>query len=77
VQRQVREYSSVGLFSYKMNNWQIVVVSLATQRVRNNICLARMIVNVTPGFKAKTRCSSYVCLGTICHTYDQNYSISE
>jgi hypothetical protein len=25
--------------------------------------------SVTPGFKAKTKCSSYVCLGTICHTY--------
>jgi hypothetical protein len=50
VQRQVREFSGVGLFSDKMNNWQIVAVSLATQRVRNDICLARMIVNVTPGF---------------------------
>jgi hypothetical protein len=27
---------------------------------------------VTPGFKAKTRCSSYVCLESSCHTYDQN-----
>jgi hypothetical protein len=27
---------------------------------------------VTPGFKIKTRCSSYVCLGSSCHTYDVN-----
>jgi hypothetical protein len=32
---------------------------------------------VTPGFKAKTKCSSYVCPGTICHTNDQNHNISE
>jgi hypothetical protein len=25
-------------------------------------------------FKAKTRCSSYVCLGSSCHTYGQNVS---
>jgi hypothetical protein len=29
---------------------------------------------VTPGFKAKTRCSSHVCSGSSCHTYDQNVS---
>jgi hypothetical protein len=29
---------------------------------------------VTPSFKAKTRCSSCVCLGSSCHTYDQNVS---
>jgi hypothetical protein len=29
---------------------------------------------VTPSFKAKIRCSSYVCLGSSCHTYDQNVS---
>jgi hypothetical protein len=28
--------------------------------------------SVTPGFKAKTRCSSYVCPGSSCHTYGQN-----
>jgi hypothetical protein len=27
---------------------------------------------VTPGFKAKTRCSSYVCPGSSCNTYNQN-----
>jgi hypothetical protein len=27
---------------------------------------------VTPGFEAKTRCSSYVCPGSSCHTYGQN-----
>jgi hypothetical protein len=27
---------------------------------------------VTPGFKIKTRCLSYVCLGSSFHTYDQN-----
>jgi hypothetical protein len=27
---------------------------------------------VTPGFKAKTRCSSYVCPGSSFHTYGQN-----
>jgi hypothetical protein len=29
-------------------------------------------VGVTPGFKAKTRCSSYVCPISSCHTYNQN-----
>jgi hypothetical protein len=28
--------------------------------------------SITPGFKAKTRCSLYVCLGSSCHTYVQN-----
>jgi hypothetical protein len=28
--------------------------------------------SVTPDFKTKTRCSSYVCLGSSCHTYGQN-----
>jgi hypothetical protein len=28
-----------------------------------------------PVFKAKTRCSSYVCPGPSCHTYGQNVSI--
>jgi hypothetical protein len=27
---------------------------------------------VTPDFKAKTRCSLYVCPGSSCHTYGQN-----
>jgi hypothetical protein len=27
-----------------------------------------------PVFKAKTRCSSYVCPGSCCHTYGQNVS---
>jgi hypothetical protein len=27
-----------------------------------------------PVFKAKTRCSSYVCPGSSCHTYGQNVS---
>jgi hypothetical protein len=30
---------------------------------------------VTPGFKAKTICSSYVCLGSRCHTNGQNVNI--
>jgi hypothetical protein len=29
-------------------------------------------IRVTPGFKAKTRFSSYVYPGSSCHTYDQN-----
>jgi hypothetical protein len=28
--------------------------------------------DVTPGLKAKTRCSLYVCPGSSCHTYSQN-----
>jgi hypothetical protein len=35
----------------------------------------KLEVYVTPGFNAKTRCSSYVCPGSSCHTYDQNVSI--
>jgi hypothetical protein len=31
-------------------------------------------VGVTPSFKSKTRCSSYVCPGSSCHTYGQNVS---
>jgi hypothetical protein len=30
--------------------------------------------SVTPSFKAKTRCSSYVCPGSSYHTYGQNVS---
>jgi hypothetical protein len=29
-------------------------------------------LNITPDFKTKTRCSSYVCPGSSCHTYGQN-----
>jgi hypothetical protein len=32
---------------------------------------------VTPNFKAKTGCSSYVCPGSRFHTYDQNFSKSD
>jgi hypothetical protein len=28
--------------------------------------------HVTPGLKAKTKCSLCVCPGSSCHTYDQN-----
>jgi hypothetical protein len=31
-------------------------------------------MSVTTGFKAKTRCSSYVCPRSSCHTYGQNVS---
>jgi hypothetical protein len=31
--------------------------------------------SVTPGFKIKARCSSYVCPGSSCHTYGQNVNI--
>jgi hypothetical protein len=31
-----------------------------------------MSTPVTPDFKIKTGCSSYVCPGSSCHTYDQN-----
>jgi hypothetical protein len=51
---------------------------------RSLLCLSREWVywstsllpflSVTPGFKAKTRCSSYVCPGSSCHTYGQNVS---
>jgi hypothetical protein len=36
---------------------------------------AEKMANITPGFKAKIRCSSYVCPGSSCHTYGQNVSI--
>jgi hypothetical protein len=32
-------------------------------------------VTVTPSFKAKTRCSSYVCSGSSCHTHGQSVNI--
>jgi hypothetical protein len=35
------------------------------------------MIYVTPGSKAKTRYSSYICPGIICHAYNQNYSITE
>jgi hypothetical protein len=35
---------------------------------------AEALVVVTLSFKAKTRCSSYVCSESGCHTYDQNVS---
>jgi hypothetical protein len=39
-----------------------------------NLSLDLGMIIVTPGFKAKTRCSSYVYPGASCHTYDQNVS---
>jgi hypothetical protein len=33
-------------------------------------------IDVTPSFKAKARCSSYVCPESSFHTYGQNYNIS-
>jgi hypothetical protein len=43
------------------------------------ICLWFSVItplgSVTPGFKTKTRCSSYVCPGSSCHTYGQNVNI--
>jgi hypothetical protein len=38
------------------------------------VCGMVSSAGVTPGFKAKTRCSSYVCSGSSCHTYGQNVS---
>jgi hypothetical protein len=35
----------------------------------------RSMIGVTLSFKAKTRCSSYVCVGSSCHTYGQNVNI--
>jgi hypothetical protein len=37
------------------------------------ICSLSLYI-VTPSFNAKTRCSSYVCPGSNCHTYGQNVS---
>jgi hypothetical protein len=34
-----------GLFSSQSYSWQVVVVSQATQRIRNDICLSWVIVN--------------------------------
>jgi hypothetical protein len=34
-------------------------------------------MRVAPGFKVKIICSSDRCPGTICHTYRQNYTITE
>jgi hypothetical protein len=31
--------------------------------------------SVTSDFKAKIRCSSYICRGSSCHTYSQNVNI--
>jgi hypothetical protein len=41
--------------------------------LRRSRCRATWAI-VTHSFKAKTRCSSYVCLGSSCHTYGQNIS---
>jgi hypothetical protein len=42
------------------------------QQVTNNLCKVVVkicgVVGVTPSFKIKTECSSYVCPGIICHT---------
>jgi hypothetical protein len=53
--------------------------------IHHNTCLSTLdwfssewqvslMASVTPSFKAKTRCSSYVCRGSSCHTYGQNVS---
>jgi hypothetical protein len=41
--------------------------TLSTSEKRNE-CVSHLV------FKAKTRCSSYVCPGSSCHTYGQNVS---
>jgi hypothetical protein len=41
------------------------------------LCYIQQAEMSHPVLRSKTRFSSYVCLGINCHTYDQNYSISE
>jgi hypothetical protein len=42
--------------------------------IRNTGCYRAACMLSHPVFKAKTRCSSYVCPGSSCHTYDENVS---
>jgi hypothetical protein len=53
---------------------EIVGNHLTTGRI-TKWALELMGLDVTPSFKIKTRCSSYVCLGSSCHTYGQNVNI--
>jgi hypothetical protein len=36
---------STKLFSSQAYSWQVVALSLVTQRIRNDICISRVIVN--------------------------------
>jgi hypothetical protein len=58
--------------------WCGLPTCLANGLVVQWYCVAQPLAsggNVTSSFKAKTRCSSYICLGSSCHTYGQNVSI--
>jgi hypothetical protein len=66
----------------KMSGWKGKLVSIGGRLVLINSVLTSLVMFMisflevfTPGFKAKIRCSSYVCTEIICHTYNQNYSI--
>jgi hypothetical protein len=63
--------STMALTKDKARRWQCTWVQSAVRRRSQHWPGGD---GVTPGFKAKTRCSSYVCLGSSCHTYGQNVS---
>jgi hypothetical protein len=55
---------------------QMIVSSLGGDMPTRQLCLKVNLkirgvdfVAVTPSFEAKTRCSSYICPGSSCHTY--------
>jgi hypothetical protein len=48
---------------------QVVVDSFHVSFILIYTCVSGL---VTPGFKIKIRCSSYVCPRSNCHAYDQN-----
>jgi hypothetical protein len=47
----------------------VIGVALTQESEGKECVMAYVSRSVTPGFKAKTRCSSYVCSGSSCHTY--------
>jgi hypothetical protein len=47
----------------------------STIGLRPTVNTTLITTSVTLSFKAKTRCSLYVCPGSSCHTYGQNVNI--
>jgi hypothetical protein len=41
----VGQHLGARLFSSQAYSWQVVTVSLVTQRIHNNVCLSRVIMN--------------------------------
>jgi hypothetical protein len=80
VAQYMRLYAMVKLFQLKASNrWSDYsfkdLLMLLKDMLPQGNAVPETVYEVShPVFKAKTRCSSYVCPGSNCHTYGQNVS---